>query len=97
MIALFILTFCLLGIVAFEIKALRTLKSAYYQSLAVQQLANKLEQAESDDISCELWNQENRGLLPSSNGTCNFSTEIHQASLCWFGVLSEMQCMSLQK
>ena len=73
LISLFILSILLLGLDAMQLAALREAESAYYLSVATQQLNNMLERLQitkNDSLSDQQqqWNQQNQMVLPNGRG-----------------------------
>lgn len=80
LIALAILSVCLLGIVGLENAAFKRTYAAYLRSIAVIQINNMVERVRAGAApECSNWNAENKLLLPHGNGKCS-ATKI---AVCW--------------
>lgn len=74
LICMFIFSLILFSFDVLEIIALRKAKSAYYFSVATQQLSNMLEQFQTfnnqySNQQLFFWNQQNQSVLPHGRGT----------------------------
>lgn len=84
LIALFILSLGLLGILTLQTVALRRNYTAYLSSVATTQIAAAFAQIQSgSDLS--MWQQETRELLPQGEGKYSGKN----ISVCWFSRLTD--------
>ena len=80
LIALAILSVCLLGIVGLEHAAFKRTYDAYLQSVATNQINNMVERVRAGVAQeCDNWVEENKLLLPHGRGKCSSS----KISVCW--------------
>lgn len=75
-ISLLIIAIMLLGFDAMQLHALRERKAAYYAQVATQQLNNmiaRMQLNKNADFSqqLEIWNQQNKKILPKGEGSVN--------------------------
>jgi prepilin-type N-terminal cleavage/methylation domain-containing protein len=82
LIALSILAFGLLSIIALQTVSLKRNYAAFLHSVAVTQIASMFNRLEVDSSRREItvWNQNNAQLLPQGKGNCNS----FNISLSWF-------------
>lgn len=83
-----LLAIMLLGFDAMQISSLREMKSAYYFSVATQQLNNMTEQLKIlknhfDGTTIIRWNQQNAKLLPQGRGKVTGSYPNFVLSIAW--------------
>jgi type IV pilus modification protein PilV len=87
LISVFILSITLLGIAEITMVSLRNTKEAYWQSIAVIQLANVAERLRADptaiNYECDLWRQENQYLLPEIHENCSCYKSSCDIQLMW--------------
>ncbi|OGT37500.1 MAG: hypothetical protein A3F11_02465 [Gammaproteobacteria bacterium RIFCSPHIGHO2_12_FULL_37_14] len=88
LISFFILSLVLLGLDAVTITALREAKTAYFFSVATQQLNNLVERLtliKNDKVTDVLanWNVENQQALPHGRGTIITHYPIYQLNIFW--------------
>ncbi|HLB42192.1 MAG TPA: hypothetical protein VJN02_04970 [Gammaproteobacteria bacterium] len=88
LISLFILSLALLGLDAIHLSTLREVKSAYYFSIAIQQLNNMIERlsiANRENLIEEerRWNIQNQHALPQGHGIILASHLNYQLSIFW--------------
>jgi len=79
LIALLILSICLLGIGGLAQVAFKQIHAAYLRSQAIVQVNNMIERIRSGDQNCQVWNNDNQRLLPHGIGQCNKN----KIKLCW--------------
>ena len=80
LIALAILSVCLLGIAGLENAAFKRTYDAYLRSLATTQINNMVERVRAGAAQeCNNWVEENKALLPHGSGKCSSS----KISVCW--------------
>ncbi len=88
LIAVFILTFGLLGITGLYINSLKRTEDAYWHVLATSQWAAMHEQQKARDYNCVDWSMECGRLLPHGECGCDAG----KISICWCGKHEE-QCI----
>ena len=98
LVSLVLLSILLLAIDATQLFALQTTKSAYYFSVAIQQLhviAARLTmvKGQSTETQLSIWNQQNRDVLPQGYGIIKGTYPTYQAIIFW-GKHSSNTCHS---
>lgn len=93
-ISMVLLSIILLGFDGMQIVALREAKSAYYYSMALQQLhimLDKLETLDGSDISESLllWNKQNREVLPDGYGVMYHANNHKTLAIFWGGATDQ--------
>ena len=85
LIALFILSFGLLGLASIQTAAFRDNHDAYFSGLATIQTVNMAEcmNTRSSSDCLNTWNKENVKLLPDGSGSIKSLTGGYKISLCW--------------
>ena len=99
LVALFILSFCLLGIAGLQNAALRHTQDAYLRSAAVVQVADMAERTlvcpvSGDEITA--WNTANAQLLPQGKGTYKNLKSGNKITLSWQSHFSKVNSVSLE-
>jgi Tfp pilus assembly protein PilV len=92
MIAAFLLAFGILGITSMHLWALNRIQDSYFQALATNQISNVMEQFDTGDHDCILWQTTSKALLPRSKANCNKAS----FSLCWQAKNHPEQCAKLK-
>jgi type IV pilus assembly protein PilV len=98
LIALFILSFSLLGIAALQTSALHHAQDAYLRSVASVQAVNLAERSLAESITAEeinAWNVENATLLPDGTGVYKSLTNYHKIIVSWKSHFSTENVVSL--
>jgi len=95
-ISLFLLSLALLGLDAMTLTALREAKTAYYYSVATQQILNmneRLSRIKSFPSADEIqsWNDENQEMLPNGKGTVERQFSHINITILW-GEMSKAIC-----
>lgn len=86
LIALFILSFSLLGIAALQTSALHHSQDAYLRSIAAVQVANMAERSLAEQVTTaeiNAWNTANATLLPEGTGIYKSLTNYHRIIISW--------------
>ena len=89
LVSLFILALLLLGLDAVQMKALHSVKSAYYFSVATEQLNSMLERLQTThyqnniDSLQLLWNEQNKRVLPQGRGTISLAPPNVVLTIYW--------------
>lgn len=86
LISLLILSLMLFGLDVMQFTALREAKAAYYFSVAMQQLKNRIEQLNEGEDSKEqflIWNQQNHEVLPQGRGEEKGYGLTYEVSIFW--------------
>lgn len=85
LIALFILSCGLLGVLGLEITAFSHVNDAYFRSLANVQISNMAEclHFSTEDACLPDWNAKNSEILPSAVGAVKELKSSYKISLCW--------------
>lgn len=89
LIAMLILSFGFLTIAGMEIRALRNTQQAYWQSVAVTQIASLTERLRANQSGfaraqeCQRWNLQNKLLLPEGQGACICNESACNVTLAW--------------
>lgn len=83
-----LLSVALLGLDAMQLTSLKDAKSAYFYSVATQQMTNMIERLykikiNSVDEQLHIWNQQNNELLPNGKGQLEGHYPSYTVSLCW--------------
>lgn len=86
LVSMLILSIALLGVDAMQIMSLRASRSAYYFSVAEQQISNLIERlhaAGREEAKAQInsWNEENKVVLPSGRG----GVEENKIMIFWGG------------
>jgi len=90
LIATFVLSFGLLGIVGVHIHSFQRVENIFWQTLAVAQLISMKEELQVTDKQCSVSNAECKRLLPQGECKCNHNA-VH---ICW-RKLQNKQCLDL--
>lgn len=93
-ISMVLLSIILLGFDGMQIIALREAKSAYYYTVAMQQLHTMLDQLEISDgndmpQSLLLWNKQNREVLPDGYGVMCHANNHRTLAIFWGGATEQ--------
>lgn len=97
LISLFIISFILLGMVALQLVSLQKSKSAYYFSVAAEQMISMKERIYSMsepeiDNQFLIWNKQNQDLLPQGRGVISGRFPTYLISIFW-GNTNETECI----
>lgn len=95
LISLFIISMMLLGFDAVQLTSLREMKSAYYFSVATQQLTVMAEQLHAYqegnlDKPLRSWNKQNKDVLPQGRGTITGIYPTFLLAIFWGNMPSEI-------
>ena len=92
LIALIILSICLLGISSLENAAFKRTYDAYLRSIATNQINDMVERLRAGvSEECNNWVEENKLLLPHGNGKCSNG----KISVCW-QYIKDAECMEVK-
>lgn len=97
LISLLILSLILLGFDAMEISALRLNREAYLFSVAENQLNSMIERLRAGAINeIEIWNQQNKELLPEGRGSVSGQYPEFLITLFWGEKTEKKNCEESQ-
>lgn len=95
LISLFLLSLILFGFNSFELYSLREARNSYYYSVAENQLNNMVERLQHPthlNQKIEIWNKQNRQLLPHGHGQVDGQFPSYTVSIFWGSAESQPSC-----
>lgn len=97
LISLFILSFCLLGIVATLSKALSQAQNSYLRTVGTIEAANLAEALKANLLSSyfPIWNLQITQIFPHGIGQYKTISKGHEISICWQVKLSNQECIKI--
>lgn len=95
-VSMLLLSLALLGLDAMTLTTLREAKTAYYLSVATQQLLNmselvKMKKSLPSSEEIRLWNEQNQEVLPQGRGRVNVQGSSIHVAVFW-GKILELGC-----